>query len=106
MSRTERTPTFDEAGRNRVAIEIVCPQVNGGRFPIKRVAGDVVQVEADVFTDGHDALAAEIQFRRAGTSDWQRAPMAAHINDVWKGEFEVTEVGDYQYQIAAWVDQF
>ena len=44
-------------GRQRVAIEAVEPQIDCGRFPIKRIAGDTVVVEAAVFADGHDQIA-------------------------------------------------
>ena len=41
-----------EEGRRRVIIEGVSPEIDGGRFPIKRIVGDKVIVEADVFTEG------------------------------------------------------
>jgi starch synthase (maltosyl-transferring) len=43
---------------DRVAIEAVVPELDGGRHPVKRVVGDVLEVEADVFCDGHDKIAA------------------------------------------------
>ena len=51
-------------GRIRVVIENVAPAVDGGRFPIKRVAGETVVVEADCFADGHDTLACRLRYRR------------------------------------------
>src|SRR4051794_2055270 len=106
MSRFQDMREMCAAGRNRVVIENVRPQVDGGRFAIKRVAGDIVHVEADIFTDGHDVLSAEVLYRESGGNDWQRAPMTAQINDVWAGEFKVNEVGEYQYRITAWIDHF
>jgi len=35
-----------DEGRNRVVIEGVRPQVEGGLFPVKRVAGEQVSVNA------------------------------------------------------------
>ncbi|HEY8950948.1 MAG TPA: maltotransferase domain-containing protein, partial [Candidatus Dormibacteraeota bacterium] len=50
-------------GRLRVVIEAVSPEVDGGRFPSKRSLGERVAIEADVFADGHDALACVMRYR-------------------------------------------
>lgn len=50
-------------GRQRVVIEGVKPEIDGGRFPIKRVVGDTVVVEADLFADGHDVLSGVLRYR-------------------------------------------
>ncbi|MGH9820227.1 MAG: maltotransferase domain-containing protein, partial [Pyrinomonadaceae bacterium] len=50
--------------RTRVVIEGVKPEIDCGRFAIKRVVGDRVSVEADVFTDGHDAFSVVLRYRR------------------------------------------
>jgi len=63
-----------EDGRKRVVVEGVSPVVDGGRFPVKRTVGDHVQVEADIFTDGHDAIAAALLARREGTGSGPRFP--------------------------------
>ncbi len=58
-------------GRRRVIVERVTPQVDGGRFAIKRVVGEVVQVEADAFTDGHDAISVLLRYRHeSATANW------------------------------------
>jgi starch synthase (maltosyl-transferring) len=93
-------------GRKRVIVEGVTPELDGGRFPIKRTVGDTVVVEADVFTDGHDSLSCLLQYRKAGDADWQEAPMRFLVNDRWRGEFKVLEVGRYEYTVLAWVDAF
>jgi starch synthase (maltosyl-transferring) len=103
---TNTKPAVSQDGRARVAIENVSPQVDGGRFPIKRVAGDTVTVDADVFTDGHDAIAAMLLHRGDDKSPWQRIPMRPSINDRWTGEFKVERLGTAQYKIVAWIDQF
>ncbi|MBE2294454.1 MAG: alpha-1,4-glucan--maltose-1-phosphate maltosyltransferase [Phycisphaerales bacterium] len=100
------TQTLTTDGRKRAVIESVSPQVDAGRFPIKRVAGETVIVEADVFTDGHDALYCAVQYRRQGETAWQEVPMRALVNDRWRGEFQVQEVGRYEYTVCAWVDAF
>jgi starch synthase (maltosyl-transferring) len=93
-------------GRKRVLIEGVNPEIDGGRFPIKRTVGDRVVVEADVFTDGHDAISCRLLYRKAGEPRWQESAMEFLFNDRWRGEFSVREVGEHQYTIQAWVDHF
>jgi len=92
------------SGQIRVVIEAVTPQVDGGRYPAKRIVGDRVRVEADAFTDGHDSVACELLHRRAGAADWRRVDMVPLGNDRWRGEFVVTEVGRHEFAIRAWVD--
>jgi starch synthase (maltosyl-transferring) len=100
-------PTLPEReGRCRVVIENVTPEIDGGRFAIKRVVGERVVVEADIFADGHDSLAAVLKFRAAENSEWSETPMEFLSNDRWRGEFVVTKLGNYFYTIEAWVDQF
>ena len=93
-------------GRRRVVIENVAPEIEDGRFPIKRVTGEQVAVEADVFADGHDELAVELRWRREDEREWQEAPMEALGNDRWRGSFTVVELGRYRYTLRAWVDRF
>ena len=93
-------------GRARAVIENVAPQVDGGRFAIKRIAGDRIEVEADCFADGHDVLACRLRHRREDDAKWNEAPMAPLGNDRWRGEFVVTDIGRYRYAISAWVDTF
>jgi starch synthase (maltosyl-transferring) len=92
-------------GRVRVVIEGIAPAVDGGRFPIKRVVGDRVEVEADCFADGHDVVACALLWRRAGDA-WRRTPMAALGNDRWRAGFVADALGVWQYTVQAWVDPF
>ena len=94
----------DPDGRLRVVIEDVRPQIDGGRFAVKRVTGQVVSVEADVFTDGHDAVRADVLFRAPGDAAWRRLPMEALGNDRFGAAFAVDGVGRWLYTIEAWVD--
>ena len=93
-------------GRIRVVIENIAPAVDGGRFPIKRVAGETVRVEADCFADGHDALACRLLYQRDDEREWQFVPMTLLTNDRWRAEFVLGAPGRYRYTILAWVDAF
>jgi starch synthase (maltosyl-transferring) len=104
-----------EEGRTRAVIENVTPDVDGGRYPIKRTPGDIVIVEADVFADGHDKIAAVLRYRRAPgferarsskDDDWSEVPLVLVTNDRWRASFTVEEVGQYEYEVEAWVDRF
>jgi starch synthase (maltosyl-transferring) len=93
-------------GRKRVAIEAVSPEIDGGRFPAKRAVGETVTVEADVFADGHDALAAVLRYRHESSAAWTEVPMVPLLNDRWRGEFTVTALGRYLFTLEGWVDHF
>jgi starch synthase (maltosyl-transferring) len=95
----------------RAVIERVLPEVDAGRFPVKRTPGEAVVVTADIFADGHDQLAAVVRYRdthngRATGTPWHEAPMTLVDNDRWEGRFEVETIGRWQYTIDAWVDRF
>ena len=88
----------------RVVIENITPQVDCGRFPAKRAIGESVAVEADVFTDGHDAVAATLFYRHESTSEWHAVAMSALGNDRWQARFTVQTLGRYLFTVAGWVD--
>ena len=93
-------------GRRRVIIEAISPQVDGGRFPAKRILGDLVRVEADIFADGHDAIAASLLAHREGSGKWVEIPMRPLVNDRWTAAFRVGELGRYGFKVQGWVDHF
>ncbi|HLI18063.1 MAG TPA: alpha-1,4-glucan--maltose-1-phosphate maltosyltransferase [Rhodanobacteraceae bacterium] len=93
-------------GANRVVIESVWPQIDEGRHPVKRVVGDVLEVWADIFCDGHDALDACVRYRDVRARKWHTAPMALVDNDRWRGEFRLESNTRYRYFIEAWRDLF
>jgi starch synthase (maltosyl-transferring) len=93
-------------GRRRVIIDRVYPEVDGGRFPAKRVEGETVRIEADIFTDGADTIEAELLYRRRGDQEWSVVPMTAMVNDLWSASFTVGAPGMYEYTVRAWVDHF
>lgn len=90
----------------RIAIERVTPSVDGGRFAVKRSVGDVVTVEADIFTDGHEKIAAELRWRAMDETTWQRAPLVPTVNDRWQARFPLLRVGRHEFLIEAWWDHF
>ena len=102
----EGNSTIKPAFSRRVVIENVQPQVDCGRFPIKRIVGDRVAVTADIFADGHDVLHAILLHKPAAQSDWEEVPMEPQPNDVWQGEFSVPTQGRHLYTLQAWADRF
>ena len=87
-------------------IENVAPQVDGGRFPAKRVVGDGLVVEADVFADGHDEVRARLSWRSPGETAWQQQEMEPVDNDRWEATFRLDKVGRYEFSVSAWVDHW
>ena len=101
-ARRELDPDFTR----RVVVEGVEPQIDCGRFPIKRVTGGSVTVTADVHADGHDVVAAVVLYRRAGEEIWSETPMQPVENDRWQATFVVDALGRYEYSIEGWIDRF
>jgi len=99
-----------ETPPDRIRIEHPNPIVDGGRFPTKRCAGDVVEVSADIFRDGHEVLKAVVRYRAPGAEEWLEGPLQhidAHLRgDRWAGSFTVDTIGDWTWTIEAWVDPF
>jgi starch synthase (maltosyl-transferring) len=92
-------------GRSRVVIEHVSPEIDCGRFAAKRVVGETVTVEADVFADGHDYVACRVRYWQ-GREECHSSPMKQLVNDRWRGEFTVSNVGRYHYTVEGWIDRF
>lgn len=101
-----RELSLPETHGHRVVISRVRPEIDEGRFPIKRVVGERVVVEADVFADGHDALTCRLMVRRKSEAQWTETQMEALGNDRWRTEFLVSELEPYYYRVAAVVDPF
>jgi starch synthase (maltosyl-transferring) len=98
--------TLPEEGRKRVVIERVQPEIDAGRFPIKRIVGEEVVVLADILGDGHDLLAGSLLFRSSEENGWSSVPMRFEVNDRWRGRFTPEHPGVCFYTIEAWVDHF
>lgn len=90
----------------RPAIEGVTPEIDAGKFPIKRTVGEDVVVQADIFADGHDALSAVVLYRLYSEDNWREAPMRFVDNDRWQGQFRIAAQENYSYSVEAWVDPF
>jgi starch synthase (maltosyl-transferring) len=90
----------------RVAIERLTPCIDDGAFPVKRVVGQSITVEADVFTDGHDAVAAELLWKAADERDWTHVPLTALGNDRWRASFTPPRIGRHSFTVAAWRDDY
>jgi starch synthase (maltosyl-transferring) len=93
-------------GEGRVIIEGVSPEIDGGRTPIKRVVGEVVEVTADIFADGHDKIAAELLYRAADETAWRRTAFSPTTNDRWHASFALERNTRYLFTIEAWGDRF
>ncbi|MFH1808317.1 MAG: alpha-1,4-glucan--maltose-1-phosphate maltosyltransferase [Pseudomonadota bacterium] len=109
--------------QRRISIQGVTPQVDGGRYEVKAVAGDVLQVGADIYKDGHDQLRAVVLWRplapgervpvqelavasRRTRKGWREAPLTEGVNDRWHGRFEVDAIGPWAFTVLAWTDRF
>jgi starch synthase (maltosyl-transferring) len=96
----------DNDGRKRVVIEAVSPEIESGDFAVKRVVGETLVVEADIFADGHDEVSAVLLYRAASETQWTEAAMSPLGNDRWRGVFTVDRIGFYHYTLRGWVDHF
>jgi len=90
---------------SRIQILEVKPQVDCGRFRVKRTVGEEVEVAARIFRDGHDVLGAAVRYRPAGTARWQEALLESRGNDHWSGSFTVDRPGWWSFRIEAWTDR-
>jgi len=93
-------------GRDRVVIEAITPQIEGGRYPASRIIGDVVNVTAAIFADGHDHLAARLLYRHNPEDQWRVAQMREKENDLWIGTFKLEKLGMWSFSIEGWIDHF
>src|SRR5881409_1893984 len=89
-----------------VVIENVQPLLDGGRYPIKRIVGEDLVVEADIFKDGHDVVAAVLKWRVLGKPAWRETPMIFVDNDRWRGVCTLYDEDIHEYTVEAWTDTF
>jgi len=90
----------------RIAIENLTPSVDGGRFALRRIAGETIEVEADIFTDGHEMIAAALLWRPIDQREWNEVPLKEIGNDRWRAEFTPTRIGRHEFTVLAWDDPF
>jgi starch synthase (maltosyl-transferring) len=105
VNKTTQTVESAAAG-GAFHIEDVYPLIDGGRFAVKRIAGERIEVWADIYRDGHDVVNAALVWRREQDREWRREPMTHHSNDRWGGSFVPDQPGRYVYAIEAWTDGF
>jgi starch synthase (maltosyl-transferring) len=89
-----------------VVIENLQPLIDGGRYPIKRIVGEDLVVEADIFKDGHDVVAAILKWRVLGKRVWRETPMNFVDNDRWRGICTLYDEDIHEYTVEAWTDAF
>jgi len=94
------------AAEARIAIEAIYPEIDGGRFPIKRILGDTVPVWVDIFCDGHEVIACHILYRAQDEDSWRTARLRHYDNDRWTGGFVIDRIGRWNYTVEAWTDAF
>jgi starch synthase (maltosyl-transferring) len=89
-----------------VVIDDLYPCLEGGRYPIKRVIEEPLEVYADIFKDGHDVISALLKWRKVGAKRWSEAPMIGLPNDRWKGVCCFSAPGRWEYAVEAWADTY
>lgn len=105
MNKTIQTVESAAAG-SAFLIEDVYPLMDGGRFAVKRIAGDRVEIWADIYRDGDPTISAALVWRGEQDREWRRDTMTHHGDDRWSGAFVPTEPGQYVYAVEAWTDEF
>ena len=98
--------TLPADGRIRAVVDAVLPCVDGGRFAVKRVEGEAVEITAHAFTDGHDQVRVRLCWRAEGAPAVEEVEMTPLFNDEWTGRFTPPGPGRYRYTVCAWVDHF
>jgi len=87
-------------------IEYVNPELDAGRYPVKRLVGETLEVTADIFKEGHDTLAARLRYKVLGQKEWIETAMHHVDNDRWAGSFVLSENTRYEYTVGAYVQNF
>ena len=89
-----------------VVIENLHPLLDGGHYPIKRIIGEDLVVQADIFKDGHDVVAAVLKWRVVGKREWRETQMSFVDNDRWRGACTLYDQAIHEYTVEAWTDTF
>lgn len=90
--------------QTRIIIENVLPQIDCGTYPVKRIVGQIINVSADVFSDGHDIIQCCVKFKHEEDKEWREVRMNPKENDEWTADFKVEKQGFYTYFVEGWVD--
>ena len=91
---------------NRVIISNVNPEIEGGRFPVKRIIGDDLTVTANIFAEDYCVIACILKYRKIDSFQWHEVNMSPLNHDYWVGKFVPDNIGYYIYTIQAWIDEF
>ena len=89
-----------------IVIERVKPELDGGRYPVKRIVGEMLDVTADIFKEGHDIIGAIIRYKISGKKIWQETPMHHVDNDRWAGSFPLSSNNRYIYSVGAYIKSY
>jgi len=101
-NKAEALGALASLAANRIAIEGVAPEIDGGRFAAKTIVGEEFIVEADVFSDGHDSIEAALLYRPHDEADWRETAMELLVNDRWRASFVPDRLGCHRFTIIAW----
>jgi starch synthase (maltosyl-transferring) len=106
MTNDDSVRRLSEEHRRRAVILAVRPVVDGGRYPVKRVVGEPLAVEADIVADGHDVVRAVLLDRAPGAEAWRETELVHAGNDAWRATIELPALGRHRYTVVAWIDAF
>src|SRR4051794_1416714 len=104
-ARPRRAPA-ETLAPSRVVVEHVQPEIDCGRFPVKRTVGERMVVTVDAHADGHDLVAGVLLHRRQSVQEWTETPLTPLANDEWEAGFVVDSLEPYVYTVEAWIDEF
>jgi starch synthase (maltosyl-transferring) len=99
------TPTMQRLNNERIRFAHIVPSVDDGKYPAKRLLGDLLTVEATIFRDSTDLLGASIRYRHESAREYQHTPLALLGNDRWRGVFPLDQLGLFHFTIVAWTDE-
>lgn len=100
------TPTMQRMNDDRIRFTCIEPSIDGGKYPVKRLQGEMVQIRATIFRDGSDSLGAAVRYHHEGQREYHHEPLKPMGNDLWQGSIHLQELGTYQFSIVAWTDAF
>ena len=104
--KSHRPSAAAAADHPRIVIDNIVPSMDGGDFAIKRIHGDTLIIEADIFADGHEQLSAAIIYRTDDAEIWSSVMMVPVGNDRWRGELSLRRIGRHVFAIEAWLDRW